>query len=200
MQTLELARLLQSRVVAIDNHGPFLAELKERAIREGLGDLVEPRIGDMRNLQLEAESVDLLWSEGAIYIIGFEQGLSTWRTMIRPEGVIAVTEAAWLRSGAPEELCRFWKDAYPAMVSQEENLRKAEGCGYRVLQHFSLPSEVWWANYYAPLGDRLAEFRARYSDDEEALAVLDEEAREIDLFRKYHEYYGYVFYVLKREG
>ena len=199
MQTLELARLSRSRVVAIDNHGPFLAELKERALREGVADLVEPRLGDMHDLQLASESVDLLWCEGAIYLIGFERGLAEWRPALRPRGAVAVTEAAWLKPGAPAELCEFWREGYPAMVSREENVRKAEGCGYRVLEHFALPAEAWWTHYYTPLGDRLAELRAHYSADEEALAVLDGEALEIDLFRKYHEYYGYVFYVLRRE-
>jgi hypothetical protein len=86
------------------------------------------------------------------------------------------------------------------MASREENVRRAQRCGYRVLEHFALPAEAWWTHYYTPLGQRLAELRARYAGEEEALAVLDGEALEIDLFRKYHQYYGYVFYVLEREA
>lgn len=200
MQTLELVRLVQRRVIAFDTHRPFLQELQRRAAGERLDHLVDARIGDMTDLPMAAGSVDLLWSEGAIYIIGFEQGLSTWRPLLRPGGVIAVTEATWLRSGAPDELTRYWSEAYPAMVDCEANIRTAERCGYQLLQQFALPADAWWTNYYDPLAVRLADRRARHSGDAEALACLDAEALEIDLFRKYHDYYGYVFYVVRRDS
>jgi SAM-dependent methyltransferase len=198
MQTLELARLSNSRVVAIDNHEPFLRELTARAADEGLQDLVDVRVGEMQAPGFAPGSVNLLWCEGAIYIVGFENGLMTWRPMLGSRGNVAVTEAAWLAPGAPEELRRFWQEGYPAMASREENLPKAERCGYRVLEHFDLPAEAWWTHYYSPIERRLGEFRSRYAGNAEALAAIDAEAVEIDLFRRYHEYYGYVFYVLER--
>ncbi len=199
MQTLALVRLLNSGVVALDNHEPFLRELAARAADGRAAGLVKPLLGDMRALPFAANTVDLLWSEAAIYIVGFERGLRTWRTTLRSDGVVAVSEAAWLRAGAPDELRRFWDEGYPAMVGREDNARTAERCGYRVLDQFTLPAAAWWTNYYDPLVDRLEAARARYADDDDACVILEGEALEVDLFRKYHEYYGYVFYVLKRE-
>ena len=199
MQTLELARLVQSPVIAFDAHEPFLQELRQRATAEGLADLVDARAGDMGDLPLSARSVDLLWSEGAIYIIGFEPGLTVWRPLLKPEGAVAVTEATWLKGGAPDELRRFWNDAYPAMTDRDGNVRTVERCGYRLLQQFTLPAEAWWTHYYDPLSTRVADLRTRYAGDADALAGLDEEMQEIDLFRKYHDYYGYVFYVMRRQ-
>ena len=198
MQTLELVRLVHAPVIAFDTYEVFLQELRQRASADGLADLVDARVGDMKDLPLAAGSVDLLWSEGAIYIIGFEQGLGAWRPLLRPAGAVAVTEATWLKRGAPDELRRYWDEAYPAMVGLEENVRTAERCGYRLLEQFTLPAEAWWTNYYDPILERLADLRTRYADDADTLAVLDEEALEIELFRKYHDYYGYVFYVLRR--
>jgi SAM-dependent methyltransferase len=199
MQTRELARVLGSRVIGIDNHAPFLAELKALSEQEGIGDLVETREADMAELPFEPGSIDLIWSEGALYILGFKRGLTLWRPLLRPRGAVAVTEAAWLKPGAPAEIRQYWDQGYPAMVSREENVGKAERCGYRVLEHFALPAEAWWTHYYTPIESRLPEFRRRYAGNREAEAVLDAEALEIDLFRKYHDYYGYVFYVLRWE-
>ncbi len=43
---------------------------------------------------------------------------------------------------------------------------------------------------------RIAALRKQYQDDAEALAILDEEQREIDLYRKFSPSYGYVFYIM----
>jgi SAM-dependent methyltransferase len=198
MQTLELARLSGSLVTAVDNHEPFLEELRRHAERTGLGALVETRVGDMRALPFAPDSIDLLWSEGAIYIMGFESGLQAWRPMLRQGGCAAVTDAAWIKSDPPEPLARFWTENYPGMTTAEENARRAEACGYRLLDRFALPAEAWWTHYYTPIEERLPEMRHRHADDPEAMALLDAEVEEIDLFRRYSDYYGYVFYVLQR--
>ena len=39
--------------------------------------------------------------------------------------------------------------------------------------------------------------REKYRANIEAMSVLEMEQKEIDLFRKYSNYYGYVFYVMR---
>jgi SAM-dependent methyltransferase len=199
MQTLELARLSGSSVIAVDKHEPFLEELRNHAERRGLAGLIETRVGDMRALPFAPDSVDLFWSEGAIYIMGFESGLKTWRPMLRRGGCVAVTEATWIKSDPPEPVVRFWAENYPDITTAEGNVRRAEACGYGLLDHFVLPPEAWWTHYYTPIEERLPEMRRRYAHDSEAMAILDAEAEEIDLFRRYSNCYGYVFYVLQRQ-
>jgi ubiquinone/menaquinone biosynthesis C-methylase UbiE len=89
MQTLELAHLSRGRVVALDNHQPFLDELRRRAERAGLAGRVETVNGSMFSLDFGNYRFDtgspnyalhnlgylVIWSEGAIYLIGFERGL-----------------------------------------------------------------------------------------------------------------------------
>jgi SAM-dependent methyltransferase len=199
MQTLELARLSGSLVTAVDNCEPFLEELRHHAEQRGLARLIETRVGDMRALPFAPDSVDLLWSEGAIYIMGFESGLQTWRPMLRKGGCAAVTDATWIKSDPPEPVARFWAENYPGITTAEANVRRAEACGYSLLDHFVLPPEAWWTHYYNPIEERLHEMRRRYAHDAEAMAILDAEAEEIDLFRRYGDYYGYVFYLLQRQ-
>jgi len=57
----------------------------------------------MDSLAFGDEELDLLWSEGAIYNIGFERGVSEWRRFLKPGGTIAVSEASWFTPTRPVE-------------------------------------------------------------------------------------------------
>jgi SAM-dependent methyltransferase len=199
MQTLELARLSAGRVVAIDNHPPFLDELKRHAEAAGLSDRIDARPGDIRALELEPAGFDVVWSEGAIYLVGFERGLTAWRPLLREGGWMAVTEATWLRADAPAECRAVWDEGYPAMTDVEGNLETIRGCGYRSLGHFALPESTWWDPYYEPLEERLESVERDRGDDPSMRAVIAETRAEIDLFRRFSEYYGYVFYVMRAQ-
>jgi SAM-dependent methyltransferase len=196
-QTLELARLGNGPIVAVDLQQPFLDELRERAAAAGVSDRIEVVRADMNRLAFEPGSLDLLWSEGAIYIMGFEHGLRAWRPLLCDGGQMAVTEATWLRSDPPEELRRFWQESYPGMNGVEANLAVARGAGYQVLGSFALPERCWW-EYYEPIAARLEGWLERSPGDEGVRAVVEAERREIDLYRRYSSYYGYVFYLLQR--
>ena len=49
-----------------------------------------------------------------------------------------------------------------------------------------------------PLEDRLRELRDKYVGNAAALAELNEEQREIDMYKKYQQWYGSVFFVMQR--
>jgi hypothetical protein len=55
----------------------------------------------MFEIDLPDASLDVLWAEGAIFIIGFERGLAEWRRLIRPGGFMAMHEMCWLRFDPP---------------------------------------------------------------------------------------------------
>ena len=195
-QTLVLAKQTGGHVTAIDTHQPFLDDLKRRAERAHLASRIHPQHGDMTALEIGEASFDLIWSEGAIYIMGFREGLQAWRRFLKPGGALAVTEATWLVDDPPDEARRFWQAAYPAMKHVEENIAILQEAGYSHVGHFTLPESAWWDDYYTPVEHRIAALRKQYQDDAEALAILDEEQREIDLYRKFSPSYGYVFYIM----
>ena len=192
-QTLVLAATLRSRVVAVDRHRPFLARLEAAARERGLAELIETRAADMGALDLPPASVDLLWAEGAIYLLGFEDGLRLWRPLLAPGGLIAVTECSWLSPARPAAAVAFWREAYPAMGSIADNLARAERAGCAVLDSFALPASAWWDDYYTPLSRRLAAFE----DDPRYAPLIVATRREIELYRRHHSAYGYVFYLMR---
>ncbi len=198
-QTLTLAALETGAITAVDNHAPYLAELRTAAEQQGLADRIRTAKQDMTALDFPAASFDLIWSEGAIYIMGFEAGLRAWRPLLRAGGFLAVTEATWLEPDPPAELAAFWGEGYPGMQNVEAALATVRAAGYRPLGHFTLPDSSWWTDYYTPLEARLAAFESHYQGDESARQISDMERREIALFRKYARYYGYVFYLMRLE-
>ncbi len=60
------------------------------------------------------------------------------------------------------------------------------------------PPWAWWDNYYTPLEARIAELRKQYAGKAAALKDLDAEQREIDVYRRYSDAYGYVFYLMEK--
>jgi hypothetical protein len=81
------------------------------------------------------------------------------------------------------------------MGTIEENLAHLTAAGYRALGHFTLPENDWWDNYYHPIVARIEALREKYPDNPEAQQLLDLEYAEIELYRHYSDWYGYVFYV-----
>ena len=197
-QTIDLARAIGGEIVALDLSGLFLGELVVRARAAGVADRITTVRGSMSAMDFGDAEFDLIWSEGAIYIMGFGNGLSGWRRFLKPGGSIVVSELSWLTPDPPEAAREYWARNYPGMHSLEENRQIAAQAGYEQLRTFTLPTGDWWRNYYGPDEARLLEVRARHQGDSGTVAILDEIRREYDLFRAHSDAYGYVFYVMRK--
>lgn len=198
-QTIELAKQIDSTILAVDNHQPFLEELQRRAEAEGVAEKIEPRLGDMFNLGQEEEgSFDLIWSEGAFFIMGVRDALKMCHRLLVPHGLLGMTEMAWFKPDPPTPCQQFFDDVHSMMVDVDANLAMMEECGFEVLGHFSLPESSWWDHYYHPLEARLRLLHEKYTEDPEKLALIESIQMEIEIYRDYSSYYGYEFYLLKQ--
>jgi SAM-dependent methyltransferase len=196
-QTLLLARNSLARIVAVDNHPPFIDLLIREAERLGVADRLEARVADMRRLDFADGSFDLIWCEGAIYNVGVETGLRDWRRLLGRGGHVALTEVCWRKPNRPVECAAFWNQEYPAIRDAPALLAAIDACGYETLGHFPLAASAWWDDYYGPLQQNVAAFRERHRDLPEAQELADQFQREIDVWRAYSAFYGYDFFVLR---
>lgn len=196
MQTVELLRCCAGTVVALD----FLPEMIDRTMAEavcaGVSDRLETVVQDMKEMTFPASSFDVIWSEGAIYNLGFEAGLSEFRRFVRPGGYVGVSEAVWLKPRPPAEVVEFWKD-YPEIDTVAAKLKVIEQIGYEVLGHFVFPRSAWTDQYYDPMDKRIAEREKDWGGIPEAEAVLREARNEISVFRKHSDYFSYAFFVMR---
>jgi cyclopropane fatty-acyl-phospholipid synthase-like methyltransferase len=196
-QTIQLAKHIDGTILAVDNHQPFLDELQRRAEAEGVSEKIQLYPRDMCDLGLVEGSFDLIWSEGALYIMGFREGLAVCHNLLAPGGLMAVSELSWLRPDPPAECSQYFVNEYPVMVDIDSNVSTIKNCGYDLLGHFTLPESAWKESYYHPLEDRLQSFRKKYATDPERIEMIDSVQMEIDFYRKYSGYYGYVFFLMQ---
>lgn len=198
-QTLTLASLTAGSILAIDSYPVFIEELRQQLSARGWQDRVTAQVGDMKALGLPPASFDLVWCEGALFVLGFEPGLRTLRPLLRGPGIVAVTEAAWLRplEEIPPDVRAFWEEAYPPMTDVEGNLALARRAGFTPLDHFTLPAECWTA-YVDPLERHMDQVLARHPHDPDAQEAAEAERREFAMFRANLRWFGYEFFLLQR--
>lgn len=196
--TLTLAGLSGGLLIGLDVDLVSLRALKKEAQAAALAHRLYPVCGSLFALGFPAASFDLLWSEGAIWRIGFERGLREWRRLLRPGGCLVVHEAVWLRPDPPQPILAYGQGLNPGLRTVPENLAQIPACGFDLLGSFALPEDAWWTEYYGPLEARIAELREEHAADPEALAVLDERQREVDLFSVHRAWYGSAFFVMRR--
>jgi ubiquinone/menaquinone biosynthesis C-methylase UbiE len=192
--TLLLAKYYQSHVMAVDFSSDFIEELKVKAKQSGLEDFITAIHGDMAEIDWPPASVDLLWSEGAIYNLGFEHGLQLWYPLISPNGVAVISEMSWFSQDVPEPATQYWQESYPTMGTKAENIERARRCGFQVLATYKLPSHCWWSNYYQPVRERIKEMELTPINQ----SVISEMEAEMSLFEQFSDFYGYTFYILQK--
>jgi SAM-dependent methyltransferase len=195
-QTLDLAQLVpDARIIATDAYPPYLKELARRAAAAGLTERIDTRVGDMAALAIDPGTADVLWCEGAAYIIGVPQALRLWPPLLKPGGHIALTEPVWLKPDPPATVRKNWEE-YPAMTDVPGCRGIIRRAGLKLLGDFLLPEAAWWDDYYGPLDARRRQIEAKYAGDAVAEAVLQEAADEVAAYRNYSAYFGYQFFVM----
>ena len=196
--TLVLAAELDAQVTAVDLIPEFLTRLSARAAQAGLGGRIRTVHAAMDALPFEPGSLDAIWSEGAVYNIGFENGVRQWRRFLKPGGILAVSELTWLTQGRSAELEQHWVAQYPEVGTASSKLAVLERCGYTPLGYFVLPETCWRDAYYWPMQQRFAPFLTRQGHSDAARAVVAAERAEIALYERYQACFGYGFYVARK--
>jgi SAM-dependent methyltransferase len=140
---------------------------------------------------------DLIWSEGAIYNIGFERGLREWRRFLKPDGYLVVSEACWFTEQRPDEIERFWVDAYPEIDTLANKPRQVQQAGYLPVSMFILPETCWTDHFYTPQVSHQQQF-LQHAGNAAAASLVAEQRREAELYDRYKAYYGYSFFIAKK--
>jgi SAM-dependent methyltransferase len=193
-----LARSLRGEVLAVDTAEPFLSDLRAAVQRDQSLGRITTLACSIDELPFGDGELDVIWSEGAVYAIGFEAGVSRWIRYLRPGGTLVVSELTWLTGRRPAELEEHWTRHYPEVDVASAKIGVLERHGYRPEAYFVLPAQCWLQNYYEPLEARFDEFLERHDHSADASAVVAEHREEIELYRAYSQDFGYGVYVASR--
>jgi len=196
--TLTLARLLNAKITAVDFLQDFIDVLAVRAQRDGFEDKITPLCASMEQLPFEDDEFDVIWSEGAIYNIGFKKGIADWKRYLKPGGLLIVSEITWLTNSRPLELQDHWNNEYPEIDTASAKIKVIEDSGYTPIGYFVLPEYCWIDNYYEPMRKSFDAFLSRNVDRDEARAIVEAESNEIELYKKYKAYFSYGMYIARK--
>lgn len=196
--TLVLAKELDAHIVAVDFLPEFLDVLRARAAHAGVADRIEAVSASMDALPIEPGSLDAIWSEGAIYNMGFESGVRQWRRLLKPGGILAVSELTWLTDSRPAELEEHWYAQYPEVGTASSKMAVLERNGYAPMGYFTLGKHCWLDAYYLPMQQRFPAFLARHASSAAAQAVVAAEELEIALYARHQAFVSYGYYVARR--
>lgn len=196
-QTRDLAALTTGHITAVDNHQPFLDTIDAWVKKTGKADRIKTVCASMDALPFAKGSFDLIWSEGAIFIVGFENGLTTWKPFLKKGGFMVVSDADWFEPNPPAELVKWWESEGYLPVSEDEMKERVKRAGLRLIATYRLPEAGWWDNYLVPLLARIAEFRKTHGKNPEDAALLNSLEHEADMYRRFKRYYGYTFFVMQ---
>lgn len=197
-QTIVLAQNTPGNITAIDLFPGFIDKLNDNAQKLNLQSRVKGVIGSMDKLDFQLNELDLIWSEGAIYNIGFEKGMNYWNKFLKKGGYVAVTEASWFTEERPKEIFDFWNEAYPEIDTIPNKIAQMQKAGYVVVASFILPEICWIDNFFVPEITAQKIFLDKYKGNKSAEEFVKYEKHGAELYSKYKEYYGYVFYIGKK--
>ena len=196
--TLVLARELDADITAIDLLPEFLVKLDADAERAELAHCITTLSASMEALPLAEAEFDAIWSEGAVYNMGFEAGIRAWREFLKPNGILAVSELTWLTDQRPEELQAHWEKEYLEVDTASGKMAVLERLGFSPIGYFPLPEYCWLDNYYRPMQRRFSDFLDRHENSEDARAIVAAEENEISLYERHKAFIGYGYYIARK--
>ena len=199
MQTIELAEISNGKIIALDNHQAFLYLLMEHAKKQKIEEKIIPKNISMLDMDFKEGTFDIIWSEGALYFMGFENGLKRCHQLLKENSYLAVTELVYTTPNPPPPVVEYFESEYPDIKNIEENLELIKKKGFALVSNFTLPESAWMNNYYLAMEKELPRLNEKYEGNEVALAVFDGFQSEAVFYRKYSNFFGYEFFVMKKK-
>jgi len=174
---MELAKLTDGDIIGIDIDQESINRLNKKIEEEGLINRVKAIECSLLDIKFPDNSFDIIWAEGSITTLGVGRSLRSWNKLLKPDGFLVVHD----------EIKHFFKKRH-----------KVASCGYKLIEHFSLPVEAWWEEYYSPLEIRIKELYKKYSNDPDALEVLNIHQTEIDIVKASPKSFQSVFCIMQK--
>jgi ubiquinone/menaquinone biosynthesis C-methylase UbiE len=175
--TMELARLSDGQITALDIDQFLLDKLSEKIEGAGISDRVKIVKGSMFSLNFPGESFDIIWAEGSIASIGFKRGLIEWRPLMKPEGFMIVHDEA---------------------SDLDEKRKMIPRCGYKLLDTLFLSEKIWWKEYYHPLEKKINKIRKPNLEKRENLRNLEKDEQELEMFKKNPQRFASIFFIMQK--
>jgi ubiquinone/menaquinone biosynthesis C-methylase UbiE len=175
--TLELAHISDGEILALDIDQEALNCLDEKIRASGFVDQVKTVNSSLFDMDFPSGSFDLIWAEGSLFEIGFEEALRDWRHLIRDHGFMVLH--------IPHQ-------------DHQARISSIKASGYRLLDFFLVHHSIWWSYFYQPYEEHVKNLIGKYQENKEVLKVLKIEEAEIEMFKKNPEDNSSIFYIIQK--
>jgi SAM-dependent methyltransferase len=172
----------------------------EQARNEGLEEKIIPKNLSMIDMDFDEKAFEIIWSESALYFMGFQNGLKRCHQLLKNKGYLAVTELVYTTPDPPDTVIQYFENEYPDIRTIKDNMEAIQKEGFNLVVNFTLPESAWLNSYYLPIEKELPRLNKKYKGNEIALGVFEGFRNEIDFYRKYSEFYGYEFFVMQKNN
>ncbi|WP_328824572.1 MerR family transcriptional regulator [Thalassotalea algicola] len=195
LATLVLAKSLAANITAIDNEQSALDSLSTLLANKGLASKVTTKCESMTALTCDKNAFDLIWSEGAAYIMGVESALTSWKNYLHDEGYLVFSDLVYTTTSPNKAAKAFWENEYPDMQTVETRRQQIVACGFDIVNDFALSRQAW-NNYYLPLKARVEQLMPTMVGSK----ALQDIQKEIELCLNFHQEFGYQMFILKKKA
>ena len=175
--TLELARLSKGKIIGIDIDKNAIDKLNIKIKVNNLQERVKVYKNSLFNIKFPSETFDIIWAEGALAPIGFEEALKQWKKFIKPEGFMVLHDDI--------------KDKTKKMELIPKQV-------FELIDYFQLPDDAWWINYYGPLEKQIEKVLTINKNHPQVLKAIKSYQDEVMACKKKPEDFRSIFYVLKK--
>ena len=157
--TIELAKISDGYVTGIDIDETSLNLLQRKIKEMGLNNRVIVIKDSIMTMDFPEESFDIIWSEGSIFVIGFENGIKKWRRFLKPNGFLVI---------------------HDEIKDKNKKLGLITKYGYTLINQFEITDNLWWLEYFTPLEQLIQDFHNKFPKDSKLISELNKDQTEID--------------------
>lgn len=175
--TIELAKLSGGEVTGIDIDQSCLEEFNRKIKEEKLTDRVQALNLSLSDMKFSDEAFDVVWSEGVIGNIGFENSLTEWRRLLKQDGYLVI---------------------HYQVNRVADVLPRIPKLGYRLEDTVMLPEDAWWTEFYEPIEEKMGTLLHKYRTNADALKLLKKYKAELDMVKKNPRNFRCAFYIMKK--
>jgi len=196
-QTEDLCQATDAQIIAVEFVDEYVEYLKAKLKTRSFGNRICPVLTHSEYLPFRDGELDMIWAESLTDNISFESALNKWNKYLKKDGYIGLCSYCWLTDNPPEIVSEYWGNNTIEINSISCRIKQLTDAGFIPAIHFVMPDECWW-NYFCPLEENFNKFRQKHPNDSDAEKLINDIDREINLYQKYGEYYGYVFFIGKK--
>jgi len=174
---LAMAKLSNGRITAVDTDTVALDRFYEKAKNEGILKRLNILNQSAIDMTFPKESFDIIWCEGAIFIVGFKMGLEVWGKFLRHGGFFVIHDSA-------DEM-----DYKIKLISES---------GYNLVTYFEMTEEEWQTGYFGPLEKLCHEFWDVSNNDNELKNEILEDKSEIERCKSEPSVCKSCYYIIRK--